>query len=225
MSAFGGVERRTRMRQQNQVFESDLLPRFFDWEAHGKHTARKNPPPGTADYCPRTRDEALPTSACAAMRGLAAASGDPMCAAMKRKRTAPLTDKEKELKKFYGRLTAEDRKSFAAQTEEEREMRFDLLRAINRPWEWWDKEVARRHQREQPLQSKNEQRQRNAERDYQEYRDIARKLCAEGRASRRTTLNRLADLIQKELIKDGRLDEDGKPVHIRTITRALSPKK
>jgi hypothetical protein len=138
---------------------------------------------------------------------------------MRRKRTAPpLTGQEKELKGFLGRLTARDRKSFAAQTEEEREMLLGGLRAINRPWEWWHKEVARRHKRERALQSKNEERHLSADHDYREYRDIARKLYTQGRASRRSTRNRLAVLIQGELAKRGRT------VSARTIKRALTPK-
>ena len=180
---------------------------------------RENPPPGTADYCPRTCDEALPHRPAPLMRGLAAACGHPMCAAMKRERTAPLTDKEKELKKYYGRLTAEDRKSFAAQTEEEREMRLGLLRAINRPWEWWDREVARRLKREEGLQAFNERRESSVERGRREIHDIARKLYDQGRASRRSTRNRLAQLVQAELTKRGKV------VSISTIKRAFPPKK
>jgi hypothetical protein len=75
------------------------------------------------------------------------------------------------------------------------------------------------------LRSKNEKQQRNAERDHQEYRDIARMLYAQGRASPRTTCNQLADLIQKELVKRSRLNKKGRPAHTRTITRALAPKK
>jgi hypothetical protein len=78
--------------------------------------------------------------------------------------------------------------------------------------------------RERNFQDKNAERQRKAERNYQEYRDIERRLLAEGRASRRTNRDRMAQLIQAELIKDGRLNKDGKPAHTRTIKRAFSPK-
>jgi hypothetical protein len=75
------------------------------------------------------------------------------------------------------------------------------------------------------LRSGSESRTRTKERDYQEYRGIERRLIAEGRASRRTNRDRMAQLIQAELIKDGRLNKDGEPASTRTIKRAFSPKK
>ncbi len=83
----------------------------------------------------------------------------------------------------------------------------------------WLAVEAYRAEREAGLRSKNESRQRDAGRDHQEYRDVARKLYAQGRASRRSTRNRLAQLIQTELA------ERGKAVSISTIKRAFPAKK
>ena len=73
--------------------------------------------------------------------------------------------------------------------------------------------------RERGLRSKNEARQQAAERNYQEYRDIAQRLMARNPELQRTTPHRLAKVVQAELIKQGR------KVTARTIVKAFRPQK
>jgi hypothetical protein len=141
---------------------------------------------------------------------------------MKRKRIAPspLTEQEKQLREFFGgRLTAKERESFAAQTEEEREMLLGGLRAINRPWDLWEAEVRKRRDRGRGLESTNDDRRRKAERDHEKYRDTAEMLIARNPELGGATRNRLAKEVQAEWVKQGR-----GVVTVRTIWEALGPK-
>jgi hypothetical protein len=79
----------------------------------------------------------------------------------------------------------------------------------------WQKSL----KREEGLQSQNTERQRKAERRYQEYRDIAVMLIARNLQLRRATRHRLAKEVQAELRKQGR-----GVVSARTIWEALRPK-
>jgi hypothetical protein len=63
--------------------------------------------------------------------------------------------------------------------------------------------------------SQNTERQRKAERDYQDYSDIARRLIAGNPELQRATPHRLAKEVQAELIKQGR------KVTARTIVKAF----
>ena len=74
--------------------------------------------------------------------------------------------------------------------------------------------------RERGLQAKNAERQRKAERDYQEYRDIAGTLIAENPQLRRATRNQLAIRVRAELRKRGK-----GIVSARTIWEALPKNK
>jgi hypothetical protein len=112
------------------------------------------------------------------------------------------------MKRKQRRRTVKDKEEIAA-----------FMQVLNRPWEAWEKEVTRRLDREDGLHSKNDERQRQAARDYQEYRDIAGVLMAENRQLRRATRHRLAQLVRVKLIEAGR-----GAVSVRTIERAF-PKK
>jgi hypothetical protein len=69
------------------------------------------------------------------------------------------------------------------------------------------------------LRSANDDKRRKAERNYQEYRDIAGMLIAGNPQLRGVTYNRLAKAVQAELRKRGR-----GVVSARTIWEALRPK-
>jgi hypothetical protein len=88
-------------------------------------------------------------------------------------------------------------------------------RVRNLPWDFSQLE-----KRESGLRLQNENRQRKAERDHQEYRDIAGRLIAENPQLRRATCNQLANRVRAELAKQGR-----GVVSARTIWEALRPKK
>ena len=73
----------------------------------------------------------------------------------------------------------------------------------------------RQLKRERGLRSKNEARQQAAERNYQKYRGIARRLIARNPELQRAAPYRLAKEVQAELIKQGR------KVTPRTIVKAF----
>jgi hypothetical protein len=149
---------------------------------------------------------------------------------MKRKRAAPRPIgnqkelREGRLKEFRqlngGRLTRKEKEEFEAHTDEQQEMRLGLIRAFNRHIELGEHLAVEAHRarREAGLRSANENKQRKAERDYQGYLDIARRLIDENRQLRRATPHRLAKRVQEELAKQGR------GVSARTIWEALRPK-
>jgi hypothetical protein len=150
---------------------------------------------------------------------------------MKRKRAAPrLTDNQKELREgrlkelrqlHGGRLTRKEKEEFEALTDKEQEMRLGVSRSFNFHMEMgeWLAVQAYRAERSGGLRSANENKQRKAERDYQEYRDIAGTLIAENPQLRRATRYGLAKRVQAELVKRG-----NGVVSARTIWNALPPK-
>ena len=119
---------------------------------------------------------------------------------MKRKRTAPpFTDAE--------RMEALER---ALSTEWTKSVKRGIDLAAERQ---------KSLRRETGIRSYNTQRQRKAERNYQEYRDIADMLRAGNPRLRGATYNRLAKGVQAELRRRGK-----GVVSARTIWEALRPK-
>jgi hypothetical protein len=153
---------------------------------------------------------------------------------MKRK-SASLSDQEKELKKcFGGILTAEDRNLFAAYSEQERRSLLDRLRAMRRPlfphiprepllsdrWEQirlaWDRE----EQRLRGIAVCNDERQQAAADRARQYEEENLRLIMDSPRLRRASKKHRAELIARELKKRGIKTSP------RTIRRTLdAPKK
>jgi hypothetical protein len=120
---------------------------------------------------------------------------------MKRKRTTPRRAWTAELKK---------------QAEYQRGLQWDLPPALIRPSDYPKRD--KQAEREAGLRSGNTRRQQKAEDNRQKYLDIAEMLYRRSPRLRRASRHRLADLIRAQL-------KGPDKVHIRTIERALTPKK